>query len=68
MKMKASIKVQCLIVELVAVTSIIIVTILSITILQQLVGIFYTATINSILITVIIVVAARWVHNRFVMA
>jgi hypothetical protein len=67
MKMKASTKVQSLIVELGALTSIIIVTILSVAILQQIVDIFYTATINSILITIIIVVAARWVHNKFVM-
>jgi hypothetical protein len=62
--MKASIKVQCLI----AVVSIIIVTVLCMILLQQSVGIFYAATINAILITVIIVVAVRWVHTRFVTA
>jgi hypothetical protein len=66
--MKASIRVQCIIVEIVAIISIIIVTILSVMLLQQFVDIFYTATINSIIIAIITVVAARWVHNWFVTA
>jgi hypothetical protein len=64
MKMKVSIKVQGLITAI----AIIIVTILSLIFLQQLIGVFNAATLNAIFITAIVVVAARWIHTRFVTA
>jgi hypothetical protein len=64
MKMKVSIKVQGLITAI----AIIIVTILSLIFLQQLIGVFNAATLNAVFITAIVVVAARWIHTRFVTA
>jgi hypothetical protein len=64
MKMKVSIKVQGLITAI----AIIIVTILSLIFLQQSIGVFNAATLNAIFITAIVVVAARWIHTRFVTA
>jgi hypothetical protein len=64
--MKVSLRVQCIIVEVSSLVSIIIVTLLSVIVIQQLIGIFYAATLNAVLITAIIVVAARWVHALFV--
>ena len=64
MKMKVSIKVQGLITAI----AIIIVTILSLIFLQQSIGVFNAATLNAIFITAVVVVAARWIHTRFVTA
>ena len=64
MKMKVSIKVQGLITAI----AIIIVTILSLIFLQQSIGVFNAATLNAVFITAIVVVAARWIHTRFVTA
>ena len=64
--MKVSLRVQCIIVEVSSLISIIAVTILSVLVFQQLIGIFYAATLNAVLITVIIMIAAKWVHALFV--
>jgi hypothetical protein len=64
MKMKVSIKVQGLITAI----AITIVTILSLIFLQQSIGVFNAATLNAVFITAIVVVAARWIHTRFVTA
>jgi hypothetical protein len=48
-----------------ALSAILAVTFLSMTFLQQFVDIFYTATINAIVVAVIIIGAATWMHKKF---
>jgi hypothetical protein len=48
----------------IALSAILIVTFLSMTFIQQFVDIFYTATINAIVVAAIIIGAATWVHRK----
>ena len=48
-----------------AIVSMIAVTIMSISLLQQLAGIFYAATINAAIITAIIIIAVKWLHVKY---
>jgi uncharacterized protein with PQ loop repeat len=59
------IKIQFLIVAIVAVASMIGSTLLSITFLIQLLGIYYTAAVNAVTVTAIIIVASVWTHRKF---
>ena len=47
-----------------ALSAILAVTFLSMTFLQQFIDIFYTATINAIIVAVIIIGAATWMHRK----
>lgn len=47
-----------------ALSAILAVTFLSMTFLQQFVDIFYTATINAIVVAAIIIGAATWIHRK----
>jgi hypothetical protein len=53
-----------LVIGVAALSAILAVTFLSITFLQQFIDIFYTATINAIVIAAIIIAAATWVHKK----
>lgn len=57
---------QAFIIIVFAVAAIVIVTVLSMMLLQQAIGPFHSSTVDAILITVIAVVASNLVHNRFV--
>jgi hypothetical protein len=59
------IKIQFLVVAILAVASIIGFTLLSVTFLIQLLGIFYTAAVNAATVTAIIIVASVWIHTKF---
>jgi hypothetical protein len=47
-----------------ALLAILAVTFLSMTFLQQFLDIFYTATINAIIVAAIIIGAATWMHRK----
>ncbi len=47
-----------------ALSAILAVTFLSMTFLQQFIDIFYTATINAIVVAAITIGAATWVHKK----
>ena len=66
MYMNASVRMQCVIVEILAGIAIIVITVLSMTTFQQIMDVFYAATLDAVITTAIIFVAARWVHNRLV--
>ena len=50
-----------------ALSAILVVTYLSMTFLQQFVDIFYTATINAVVVAAIIIGAATWMHKKLVL-
>jgi hypothetical protein len=47
-----------------ALSAILAVTFLSMTFLQQFIDIFYTATINAVVVAAIIIGAATWMHKK----
>jgi hypothetical protein len=57
---------QSFIIVIVTIIAIVIVTALSTTMLQQIIGIFYASTLNAILISAIIVGSNRLLHRRLV--
>jgi hypothetical protein len=59
------IKIQFLLVAIVAVASMIGSTLLSIAFLIQLLGIYYTAAVNAVTVTAIAIVASIWTHRKF---
>jgi hypothetical protein len=52
----------------IALSAVIAVTFLSMTILQQFIDVFYTATINAIVVAAIIIGAASWMHVKLARA
>lgn len=47
-----------------ALSAVLAVTFLSMTFLQQFIDIFYTATINAVIVAAIIIGASTWIHKR----
>ena len=52
----------------IALSAVIAVTFLSMTVLQQFIDVFYTATINAIVVAAIIIGAASWMHVKLARA
>jgi hypothetical protein len=55
---------SALVIGVTALSAILAVTFLSMTFLQQFLDIFYTATINAIIVASIIIGAATWMHRK----
>ena len=61
-----SIRGQAFIIIVLAVAAIVIVIVLAFILLQQAIGPFLAGTLSAVLITVIVVVASKLIHNRLV--